>query len=360
MSVLGARADAVRESIAELCERPPAPDELFDEAATRLRRVVHFDTGALMPTDPETLLPTALVSFDSSASLSYAHSKSEVMDAPDDVNNYVEMLRTGQAAAALGLATGGDLDASHRYREVHVPHGQSDELRLVARGGGSTWGIGCLSRADDTPNFSADEVRYVATIAEHLGLGLRRAPLRQAPTEASKASMRAPGMLVLAADGGVEASTGEADRWLSQLVAPFPGVLPTPIAVCSMQAQANAATSEPIRAARLRVQLPGGWLLIHADALRDDGVSAGRVAVVLEPADRAELMPLLLALHGLTEREREVTKLLVAGLGTDQIAQRLHISRHTLRDHVKSIFGKVGVSSRPELTAALAQDSLAA
>jgi DNA-binding CsgD family transcriptional regulator len=31
----------------------------------------------------------------------------------------------------------------------------------------------------------------------------------------------------------------------------------------------------------------------------------------------------------------------------------MFISRHTLRDHTKAIFAKVGVGSRPELTAAL-------
>jgi len=60
-----------------------------------------------------------------------------------------------------------------------------------------------------------------------------------------------------------------------------------------------------------------------------------------------------LALHDLTDRERKVTELLVGGHGTEDIAGRLHISRHTLRDHLKSIFAKVGVSSRAELTALL-------
>jgi DNA-binding NarL/FixJ family response regulator len=31
----------------------------------------------------------------------------------------------------------------------------------------------------------------------------------------------------------------------------------------------------------------------------------------------------------------------------------LWLSRHTVRDHVKAIFSKVGVTSRPELTAKL-------
>jgi len=41
----------------------------------------------------------------------------------------------------------------------------------------------------------------------------------------------------------------------------------------------------------------------------------------------------------------------VLGPRADEIAARLHISRHTLRDHVKAIFAKVGAKSRSELTA---------
>ena len=133
----------------------------------------------------------------------------------------------------------------------------------------------------------------------------------------------------------------------------FAASLPAPIAMVAMQACANAVTGKVQRQARLRVPVTGGWLLVHADSLTGNNENPGRVAVVLQPADRVELMPLLFALHGLTGRERDVTELLVAGLGTDEMAARLHISRHTLRDHVKSVFVKVGVRSRPELTAAL-------
>ena len=44
---------------------------------------------------------------------------------------------------------------------------------------------------------------------------------------------------------------------------------------------------------------------------------------------------------------------LLRGLPTADIAQMLFISRHTLSDHMKAIFGKLEVSSRPELTALL-------
>jgi hypothetical protein len=42
---------------------------------------------------------------------------------------------------------------------------------------------------------------------------------------------------------------------------------------------------------------------------------------MLEPAGPAEMPSLLLALHDLTDREREVTELLVGGHGTDNIEQ---------------------------------------
>jgi DNA-binding CsgD family transcriptional regulator len=53
------------------------------------------------------------------------------------------------------------------------------------------------------------------------------------------------------------------------------------------------------------------------------------------------------------DRERQITQLLLRGLPTTEIAETLFISRHTLGDHVKAIFAKLGVSSRPELTALL-------
>jgi predicted transcriptional regulator len=39
--------------------------------------------------------------------------------------------------------------------------------------------------------------------------------------------------------------------------------------------------------------------------------------------------------------------------GTAEIADELFLSAHTVRDHVKAIFAKVGVSSRGELVARL-------
>jgi two-component system nitrate/nitrite response regulator NarL len=51
----------------------------------------------------------------------------------------------------------------------------------------------------------------------------------------------------------------------------------------------------------------------------------------------------------LTEREREVIQLLGAGMRNKEIAERLVISEATVRNHLTSIFAKIGVNDRFEL-----------
>jgi DNA-binding CsgD family transcriptional regulator len=133
------------------------------------------------------------------------------------------------------------------------------------------------------------------------------------------------------------------------------------IDLVAVQAQAVSGGAVALRPARARVLLPGeGWLHIRADVLGSATGERARIAVTLEPASRTELTPLLLALYGLTPRERAVTELLVARYTTEAIAQQLALSRHTVRDYTKSVFAKTGVSSRPALTAAFGPDRRAA
>jgi DNA-binding NarL/FixJ family response regulator len=54
------------------------------------------------------------------------------------------------------------------------------------------------------------------------------------------------------------------------------------------------------------------------------------------------------AVKDLTPREREVLEFLVEGESNKVIAYRLHISEHTVKFHVASIFGKLGVNTRTE------------
>jgi PAS domain S-box-containing protein len=53
----------------------------------------------------------------------------------------------------------------------------------------------------------------------------------------------------------------------------------------------------------------------------------------------------------LSRRELEVLRLMTQGLNTAAAAERLHLSRATVRNHVQNIFAKLGVHSRLEAVA---------
>jgi len=54
-------------------------------------------------------------------------------------------------------------------------------------------------------------------------------------------------------------------------------------------------------------------------------------------------------LQGLSPREQEVLALLVSGTRVPAIAARLHISQHTVRNHLKAMFRKLDVGSQSDL-----------
>ena len=60
----------------------------------------------------------------------------------------------------------------------------------------------------------------------------------------------------------------------------------------------------------------------------------------------------------LSRREIEVLRLMVEGLNTTAAAERLHVSRSTVRNHAQNIFAKLGVHSRLEAVAYAARHRL--
>jgi PAS domain S-box-containing protein len=78
----------------------------------------------------------------------------------------------------------------------------------------------------------------------------------------------------------------------------------------------------------------------------------GQVSDVLEePHGHPEL--------SLTPRQAEVLQLLERGRSTDQIAEELHLSRETVRNHIRHLLRAVGASSRLEAVAVARGERLA-
>lgn len=78
-----------------------------------------------------------------------------------------------------------------------------------------------------------------------------------------------------------------------------------------------------------------------------------RIALSIERSRPEAVTSLALDAYGLSARERQVVRLLLAGRSTREVAADLFLSPHTVRDLIKTVFAKTGVRSRPELTAAL-------
>jgi DNA-binding CsgD family transcriptional regulator len=349
-SPLGTAGIAAHEAIVRLCAGDLPPLALLEQVARRVRSVTPYAAAGWLPTDPATLLYTGAFTEGMGGDLRLRLIDNELTT--EDFAKFSEIARLPRTALRLSEATGGELERSARHRKIYAPRGYRDELRVAFRAGGACWGVGCLTRGEDEPGFSAAEVAFVAGICEHVAHGLRSGLLIEACHDVA-AIAEPPGMLVLRDDDTLESLTGEAQRWLDELPADDLE-LPSVVYGVARRARVCAHAGDPGPPARARVRLPSGrWLLVHGARLRTTAGGAQRTAVVLQPARRADLAPLIVEAYELTEREREVTRLLVSGTPIEAIAQSLWISQHTVRDHVKAIFAKLGVSSRPELTAML-------
>ena len=108
-----------------------------------------------------------------------------------------------------------------------------------------------------------------------------------------------------------------------------------------------------------------GYLL--KDVTADELANAIRAAYTGKPTLAPEAAQVLIQAtrmpaekigFDLTDREREVLALLVQGLSNNDIADKLVVSRSTVKFHVSSILSKLGAASRTEAVAIALQNHL--
>ncbi len=188
-------------------------------------------------------------------------------------------------------------------------------------------------------------------LAPHLAEGLRMGLLRQACDLGDAAA--GPGLVILAADGGVAGMNDAAGRWLEDLGGRADGSdLPIEISALAIRLRHLPAAESAMPRMRVRTR-SGRWAVLHASWLNAPANKA--LSVIIEEAVPAQVAPLIMAAYGLTDRERTISALVCQGLPTRQIASQLHLTTDTVQDHLKSVFERTSVHSRGELVALILQ-----
>lgn len=344
MTVVGLEG---RQRFLRLIHRNLGLEAFFAEADRMLATLIEFDSSCWLSLDPSTLLPTSHFTREVASEHLMELAANEFLE--DDVNKFADLARAGLPVGVLSQATHGHPMKSSRFANILAPHGygEGDELRATFRIGDGVWGCVAVHRRVGT--FSERDADVVADICSHIGEGIRRAVL--ATGLAAGNGQDSPGVIVLRGDDTLESMTPSARTLLIEIVDATGDNAPVPLVVMSLADKARQAfdgTSDEIAAIRVP-RRSGGWLLMHAALL--EGAVPGSVAVTLSPATPPEIASLIVEAYGLSKREREVTRLVLAGLSTEEMADNLHLSTYTVQDHLKAIFAKVGVHSRRELVA---------
>jgi DNA-binding NarL/FixJ family response regulator len=335
--------------------------DLFAVASERLRRLLPHDAAAWLATDPATGLPTAptrLENLDGFGGSEACLRLWELEFMVEDVSTYRALSRADRPAAGLRMSTGDRPARSARFRELLEPIGFGDELRAVLRVDGSAWGLVSLFREDGAEAFDAGEAELLASLSGPLAGAITDHARRESAVGGRDG--HGPGLLVFDPSGELLSMNDDALAWLDELAPDSYGHtadgLRVPMVVLSTLVRARAIADERddgVARARIRASASGRWLVCHASCLRDPDGELGNVALVIEPAKASEIAPIIVQAYELSPREQQITQLIAQGHATAEIANRLHLSSHTVRDYVKAIFEKVGVSTRGELVAKL-------
>jgi DNA-binding CsgD family transcriptional regulator len=318
-------------------------ESLREEAIADLSRTIGFDRWCWPLADPVSLLGHSGI-----AEVDYFPTLPQmlVLEQQSDVVHKAELAQAPSPVVSLHERTGGELRRSVRWERCLEPYGMGDQVTLACRDGHGCWGWIEAHRSSDDRPFDDQDVGMLRDAAPVLGAALRRS-IAGTAASASVEPPRPPGVLVIDQSLHPVSWTSTAWEWLRG----FPGagmyeragILPT--AVYSVAGRVISGRAEP---AVMRLRTPAGrWVTVDGEPLQ--GEEAGRVAVTIRVSTPQEVLDMLTRICALSPRETELVSLLATGLQTRELASQLFISPYTVKDHLKTVFAKVGVRSRREL-----------
>lgn len=331
------RARAARRDMAALATSGVGVAELHAAAIEVVEQVVGSELTCWAGIDPGTLVISSMISGAARIPAEYEPRLAETEYAGSVPNSFADLARTSHQVARLSDLPYREVVGHRRLNEVWRPLGIEHEVRTTFVVDGDCWGAAGFVRSG--PDFSDRELEFLGSVAPVIGAATRVAVRTDAHGYRGRIG---PSIVVTGPSGQLRAITAAAQTWQDELGQRF-GVLLKAVVTGTL-----AATSGTFEA---RVQTEaGGWILMQGSRLLGE---VEEVVVTIEPASGQHLLGMLLAAYGLTTREREICLEIISGHTTGEIADRLSISPHTIQDHLKSAFAKVGVRSRGELVATL-------
>ena len=335
-----------RERLNDLCEASLDCDSVRHEAVGLLQGAVGFDRWCWPLADPDRLIPlSGLAVHDYGPALprvlelEYSGADLAAMDV---------VARRPSSVETLSGETGGDLARSPRWDEVLGPVGIGDEAVVACRDESGCWGWLKAYRDRSESPFLEEDLALLRDVSRALGAALRRSLGRDG--RVASAAKGPAGVVVLDAGLRPVAATSMARAWMDALPgAPVYSALKMLPAMVYPVATLVRSGRDANGSRVLEQAVDGRWVMIEASAL--EGREEGMIAVTFRAATSAETFDRLARVYALTPRERDVVAAVVAGLHTTAVAGRLSISHHTVQDHLKAVFAKVGIGSRRELTA---------
>ena len=339
------RSRSAFEKLARLNQSGLDLDTLRVGAYEAVRRIVPFEAAFWAVADPSTLLFTRAAMDDIPPETAPAFVENEFVRG--DVNPWTKVASEPRVVHSLAAATGGDLEQSPRFRDILRPIGFGDELRIAFADRTGVWGFMCLHRGLDDPPFSAEDAAFVRRTSKTIAQGIRTSILLTASRFQGE-HPAVPGLVLLSEDLQLVGSNDAGADWLERigdhdLIEGIPSVL------YLVAAALRGRPGVPPRATRTLTR--SGWASVIPSWMDVGGTR--HIALLIEEPAAVELAPLIVSAFGLTAQESKIVGLLCRGSSTADISQELVISRHTVQDHMKSIFDKMGASNRRELVAGL-------
>jgi DNA-binding CsgD family transcriptional regulator len=332
----------------------PDVETVLNQVLDWLDRRVGYDAARVLAYDPEVLIPVSLTAREPLLDHEHVVAACWNEQAEADVGKFSDLARSRQHVAAL-TARQAEARQSPRWQNLLIPDGWRHELRAVAVDErGHCWGSITAFRDGRRP-FTERDTAAVDRELSQIAARLSRAMVGGA----APSQLAGSASLWLSQHGELQFATPAGREWLAQLQAlEMPGRAKTILAGLAVKVATATASSAPggtPRPVSLRARgTRGQWIGLYGEPITGpDGREQG-ISVVIGPARPAVVLPMLAAAYGLTAREQEVIRGVLAGQSTRQISASLGISGYTVQDHLKAIFAKVGVSSRGELAHRLA------